>query len=151
MSETMSEKDWQRKYAVDCFNGTWDLLDKANRTPEEEARMIHMAHASRYHWGEIGDPLNFARGDWQIARVYAVLGFGEMALKYAQSCLRLCQENGIGDFDLAFAYEAMARAYAVLGDAARKNEFLQLAQQAGKVIAEDDDRQYFLGEMGTIG
>ena len=24
--------------------------------------MIHAAHASRYHWGEVGEPVNLARG-----------------------------------------------------------------------------------------
>ncbi|HBX67892.1 MAG TPA: hypothetical protein DEH25_00445 [Chloroflexi bacterium] len=142
--------DLHRKFAVDCFNGTWDLLDKATRTPEEAAKMIHMAHASRYHWGEIGTPVNFARGDWQISRVYAVLGEGENALKYAKSSLHTCLDHGIGDFDLAFAYEAAARAFAVLGDANRLNQHLELAREAGEAIAEEDDRQHFLNELATI-
>ena len=82
------EIELHRKFATDCFNSTWNLLDKNKRTLEDDARMIHMAHASRYHWGEIGTPLNFTRGDWQISRVYAVLGLGENALKYGKSCLR---------------------------------------------------------------
>jgi hypothetical protein len=150
VSEIVDEKDWQRKFAVDCFNGTWDLLDKTRRTPAEDARMVHMAHASLYHWGEIGTPLNFARGDWQISRVYAVLGEGVNALKYAQSCLQLCQENGIADFDLAFAFEAAARAFAVLGEATQRDRHLQLAQQAGEAIAKEDDKQYFFSELATI-
>jgi hypothetical protein len=39
--------------------------------------------------------------------------------------LELCQEHGIGDWDLAFAHEALARASAVDGDrAARDRELL---------------------------
>ena len=78
MSESL--KEVHKKFAVDCFNGTWDLLDNKDRSREEDFNMIHMAHASRYHWGEIGTPLEFARGDWQISRVYAVLGMGAMAI-----------------------------------------------------------------------
>ena len=144
------EKDTHRKFAVGCFNGTWDLIEKADRTQEDDARMIHMAHASRYHWGEIGTPLNFARGDWQISRVYAILGQGENALNYAKSCLHLCADNDLGDFDLAFAYEAAARAFNVLGDSEMTEKHLALAKKAGENIAKEDDKKYFLSELESI-
>jgi len=41
--------------------------------------MIHAAHASRFHWGEIGKPINLGRGEWQISRVYSVLNRPESA------------------------------------------------------------------------
>lgn len=144
------EKDLHRKFAVDCFNRTWDLIEKTERTPEDDARMIHMAHTSRYHWGEIGTPLNFARGDWQISRVYAILGQGKNALIYAESCIQLCIENQFGDFDLAFAYESAARAFAVLGDTKMMNKHLALAKDVGQVIEKDDDRKYFFSELETV-
>jgi hypothetical protein len=144
------EKDFHRKFAVDCFNGTWNLIEKADRTPHDNARMVHMAHASRYHWGEIGTDLNFARGDWQISRVYAILGEGHNALKYAQSCLHLCKENDFGDFDLAFAYEAATRAFAVLGDQKMLTQHLELAKIAGEAIAKEEDKKYFFSELETI-
>ena len=150
MPEEMDVTTLHRKFAVDCFNGTWGLLDKPDRTPAEEAAMVHMAHASRYHWGQIGTPLEFARGDWQISRVYATLGLGETALRYAKSSLDLCHAHGYGDFDLAFAYEALARACAVMGDRSRRDEYLLLANEAGHAIAEEEDRTYFFNELKTI-
>jgi hypothetical protein len=147
----MSEdQDLHRKFAVNCFNGTWELIEKADRTPDEDAKMVHMAHASRYHWGQIGTPLNFARGDWQISRVYAVLGQGENALYYAKSCLHICIDHDLGDFDLAFAYEAAARAFAVLGDVEMTKEHLARAKKAGEAIAEEDDQKYFFAELESI-
>lgn len=147
MSET---KEFHRKFAVDCFNDTWNLIDKTDRTAEEDTRMIHMAHTSRFHWGEIGSPLNFARGDWQISRVYAILGQGKNALTYAKSCLRHCIDNDFGDFDLAFAYEATARAFAILGDEKMTEHNLVLATKAGKIIVKEDDKNYFFAELKTI-
>lgn len=144
------EKDLHRKFAVDCFNSTWDLIEKTDRSPEDDAKMIHTAHASRYHWGQIGTPLNFARGDWQISRVYAVLGQGENALNYAKSCLHLCIDHDIGDFDLAFAYEAAARAFAVLGDSDMTEKHLTLAKKAGEAIAKEEDKKYLFSELETI-
>jgi len=135
---------------MDCFNDTWDLLEKEDRTQEEDRQMVHMAHASRYHWGEIGTPLNFARGDWQISRVYAILGLGEIALIFAKSSLQFCIDHGYGDFDLAFAYEAAARAYATLGDLDSTKEFLSLATEAGNSILKDDDKKHLFKELRTI-
>ena len=148
----MSEetKTLHRKFAVDCFNGTWDLMDKTDRTPADDARMVHMAHASRFHWGEIGTPLNFARGDWQLSRVYALLGQGENALRFGKSSLHLCQENNIGDFDLAFAYEAITRAFALLGDVENTEKHHGFAKQAGDAIEKKDDRDYFFSELNSI-
>ena len=57
-----SEEEHQ-KFAVDLFNLTWSLLDKKDRTQEEDDKMIHAVHASRFHWGEIGKPLHFERGE----------------------------------------------------------------------------------------
>jgi len=148
MSENLS--GFHKKFAVDCFNEAWDLLDKANRTAEEESRMIHLAHASRFHWGEIGTPLEFARGDWQISRVYAVLGMGEASYRFAKTSLDHCLEQGIGDFDLAFAYEALARSCSILGIDDQYQQYRQKAVEAGNTIQETGNRDYFFSELNTI-
>jgi hypothetical protein len=145
-----TEQELHRKFAVDLFNRAWDLLDQEDRTPEEADTMIHAAHASRFHWGEIGTPLEYARGEWQISRVYAVLDRPQAALYHAQRSLDLCQANEIGDFDLAFAYEALARAYAVAGDMAKSGDYTELAVQAAKQIEDAGNREYFESELATV-
>lgn len=142
--------DIHKKMAIDLFNKTWDLLDKTNRAEAENIEMIHTAHASRYHWGQVGTPLEFQRGEWQISRVYAVLGMGESALYHGETALKTCQEKGIGDFDLAFAYEAIARAYSILKNNTEKEKHLALAKEAGEKIADEGNRQYFLSELDSI-
>lgn len=139
-----------RWFGVELFNGTWGLLDKEGRTPEEDARLIHMVHASRYHWGEVGTPLEFSRGEQLISHVYALLKMPAPALYHAQLTLTLCEKHGYGDFDLAFAYEAMARAYAVAGEAAKRDEYVARGRQAAEGIAKPEDREYFLAELASI-
>jgi hypothetical protein len=139
-----------KKLGIDLFNYTWELLDKAQRTREEDDTMIHAAHASRFHWGKAGTAVNLARGEWQISRVYAVLGRAEPSRFHGQRCLELCQENGIGDFDLAFAYEALARAASVAENEAAKVKYLALAQEAAQHIAETDDRELVVHDLETI-
>lgn len=141
-----------RMLAAQLFNETWRLLELPERTSDDEDRMIHAAHASRYHWGQVPDatPAHLARGEWQISRVYAVLGRAEPSLHHARRVLDLCQENGIGDWDLAFAYEALARAHAVAGNTARARENTDKALGAAKQIAEDEDRNLLLNDLESI-
>ena len=44
----------ERRVASELFNLVWSLLDIPDRSPEQEAEMIHAAHASRWHWGRVG-------------------------------------------------------------------------------------------------
>lgn len=39
-----------KKLSADCFNRTWELLDKKERTKEDDGRMTSLAHASLAHW-----------------------------------------------------------------------------------------------------
>ena len=150
VQEPAPEPEWHRKMAVSLFNLVWDLLDKSERTTEEDDKMVHAAHASRYHWGEIGTPLELERGEWQISRVYAVLGRPEAALHHAHRCLAICEANRIGDFDLAFAYEGLARAYAAAGQFDKSLEYIRLGEQAGEQIEDEGNRKYFFDELKAV-
>lgn len=138
-----------RELAVRLFNGVWELLERPDRTSAEDERMVHMAHASRFHWEEVGAAVNIARGEWQCSRVYTVVGRAEPALHHARRVLEVCQDNGIGDFDLGYAYEAMARAHAVAGDADEAREWLARARAVD--VAEADDRELLMADLDTIG
>lgn len=56
----------------------------------------------------------------------------------------------IGDFDLAFAYEAIARAYMIDQDLNSMMEYLQLAKEAANHIGDPKERDYLLSELQTI-
>ena len=148
--DKFTREEWHRKQAVENFNKTWGLMEKEVRTNEENLEMIHTAHASRFHWGLAGGPLNFARGEWQISRVYSLLNLGESALMHGEQSLKLCVQNGIGDFDLAFAYEAVARAYLVKDDEVKMEEYFALASKAAETITKKEDKDYFISELNSI-
>lgn len=148
--EVLSDPAQHRKLGVDLFNYVWTLLEKPDRTKDEDEEMVHAAHASRWHWSIAGAPVNFARGEWQISRVYAVLGRGEAALRHALRSLEICEANGIGDFDLAYAYEAIARAWSVLGSAEETSRYMALARDATARVAEADDRELLLKDLETM-
>jgi hypothetical protein len=141
-----------RLLAAQLFNETWRLMGLPDRTQDDTSRMIGAAHASRFHWSQVPGhtPAHLARGDWLISRVYAELRRAEPALYHARLVLDTCLENGIGDWDLAFAYEALARAHAVAGERGRAREYTDQALAAAKDIAQDPDRELLLGDLETI-
>lgn len=145
-----TESEWHRSFAARLFNATWDLLMKKRRTKEDNETMIHMAHASCYHWGVAGGPKEIAIGEWQISRVYAVLGRPEPSLYHAQRCLEICEAGRIGDFPLAYAYEALARAFAIAGKTRLRAACMKLAKAAGEKIAEEDERVQFFNDLRTV-
>jgi hypothetical protein len=136
-----------RQLGVDLFNHVWTLLGQGDRTVEDDDEMVHAAHASRFHWGEVGTAENLGRGEWQISRVYSVLGRAEPALYHARRYLEICERNGIADWDLAFAYEALARASRVAGDEEAVRDYVRKAREAGEQIADQDDREHFESDI----
>src|SRR4029453_16296061 len=130
------------------LNGlVWQLLARANRPDDAEARMVDGAHASQYHWGEGGGPPG-ARGEWLVSHVYAVLGRAEPALHHARRCLALAgAEPGVGDFAPPSAAEAVARALACAGDRDHAAAWHTRAAAAGAAITDDEDREIFTADL----
>ncbi|MBI1794419.1 MAG: hypothetical protein HYR70_09520 [Chloroflexi bacterium] len=139
----------QLYFAVDFHGKTWEMLEKKVRTPDENERMLDYAHASLAHWRAAGTEVRHQRGEWTLARVYAVLGEGQLALYHAQRCLQLLEGGRaeMEDFDFAFAYEALARAHAVNGNRTEARKFIDMAQKAGEAIKEKDEREVFFAEF----
>ncbi len=146
---TVVDPTTERRLATELFNQVWRLLEREDRTEAEDAEMVHAAHASCFHWMQVGEPVHRARGEWQCARVYAVLGQPEASLRHARSVLDICRREGIGDFDLAFAYEALARAHTVAGDSDEARRWADQARAACADIADEADREIVLADLET--
>jgi hypothetical protein len=136
----------ERQLAVDLFNEVWRLMESR----ADDDRMLHAAHASRYHWGQIGEAKNLARGEWQCSRVYTVLGRGEPALHHARRCLAICEYGKVEDWDLPYAYEAIARAYLTAGELEQAATYAQLARHAGEAVADPEDREHLFEDLATL-
>jgi hypothetical protein len=147
--QTFTETEAHRYFAIQFNSETWNLLEKAGRTKEEDERMVCAAFASCRHWLEAGTAVHHQRGEWLIARVYAMLGLGEAALRHAERCLELTEQHAdeMQDFDLAYAYEAAARASAIAGSRERAGKYLALAEEAAMAIADERSKQIFDGDL----
>lgn len=129
----MSEVDW-RSAAVALFNEAWTFIDLETRTPADDRGMLAAALGSLACWRKVGNTKNFSISDWQVSRVYALLGDAEQARSYGESALGFAKDGRLGPFYVGFAHEALARAALVAGNHSLARRHIASATvQAGRV------------------
>lgn len=140
-----------RRFAVNCFNYAWELIEQPERSPEEDEVMIHVAHASLWHWSRHEDcsGRNRAIGYWLLARVYVLARRPEEARRYARLCLSYSRDEG--PFYLGYAYEALARAEHNAGETALAGAYLKLAAEQAELVEEPEEHRQLVEDLRTIG
>ncbi len=146
----LSAEEAHKHFGVAYNNMVWEFLGKEDRTATESDEMIHAAHASHIHWLVVGNETNQQRGNWMLARVYSELGLADRALHYAGLCRELtaAHPDKMEQFDLAYSFEAVARASAVAGDTAAATKYYAQAREAGSKLA-GEDLKYFEGDLAS--
>lgn len=142
--------DEERRLAAALFNEVWTLLEQPGRTEADDDRMVHAAHASRHHWGQVGGPKELAIGEWQISRVYAVLGRAEPALHHARRSLATATGSEVPDWLVASAHEALARAYAVAGNRPAAVAERDLAAEVLARVTDPEDREVVEADLAGL-
>ena len=140
-SDQIIDESTHKRLAASLFNRVWDLLQTPNRTGEQDDEMLHAAHASRCHWGEAGTAAQRAIGEWQISRVYSVLGRSEPAEHHALRHLELTRLHDLGPFHAGYAAEALARAAVVAGDRETAARRLDEARQEAAAVLNPEERE----------
>jgi len=140
--------EWHRAQGIECYNSTWEMIE-AERTPENDEEMLRRAYAAAYHWARAArrGPANDGRSAWMLAKVQLLVGQPELSLRYADRCMSICQEHGLADFDLAYAYEARARALKALGDDEGAAHNMEAARAVP--IANDEDRKILDADLAV--
>lgn len=136
-----------RWFAIEANNGTWDLLEKADRTREDDRNLVHIAHTSAFHWVKVGNETNVARAACMVANAHAAVGDGHAALRHGKHCVELTEAHPdkMTDWDLAFAYDALARATKVAGETKKAADLKTKARELGDAIADPGDKSIFDG------
>ena len=139
-------------FAAQCFNSAWPLIDKAERSPDEEVQLVALGHASLWHWIQRNDctDTNLSIGYWLLSRIYSVLHDAAQARRYAESCLRISQRTDIEPFYLAFAYEAVARSASLGQDWAAAASAVQEARALAERVSDVENRTLLLNDLATI-
>jgi len=150
--DVFDEAEAHRYFSTSAFNRTWDLIDQEDRTPVETEEMIHLAHASRWHWGQREDATaeNQSVAAWQLSRVYAVAVRAEEARRYGVESLTLATENDLSPFHVGYAHEALARAAALLGEDELRDLHLAAARDEASTIEDQRRRKLLVADLGTI-
>ena len=139
-------------FSADCFNKTWELMDKADRTAEEDEQMLRLSLASHWHWTQRPDcaPTHMSVAYWQTSRVCAILGQAEDARRYAHLCLAASKGDDVLPFYLGYAYEALARAESVAGNAEKAQEHVREARRVAETMPDPEAKKQLLTDLETI-
>ena len=139
-----------RHFSTDCFNRVWDLLDKPDRSADDDRLMVSMCHASLFHWQQRPDcsSRNLSIGYWQLSRVYAVLGQADNARQFARICRTHSEHEE--PFYLGYAYEALARAEFTAGNAAAGEQFLAAAREQAALVTDTGERELLERDLETM-
>jgi hypothetical protein len=143
------DPETERSVAVGLFNRAWELLETTDRTTDQDDDLIHTAHASRYHWGRVGEPFNRARGEVAMREV-STLGRAEPALWHSGRCLAILEASGSVTTQVAAAYEGLAAPRR----GGRRRGRVSLAGEEPKAalaaIADPEDRQLIEQDLATV-
>ena len=142
-----------RRIGVELYNGTWELIERQDRTPDSDDEMLHRAHASAYHWLQAPHTAaNRARSHWLCSRVHAITGQPEGALHHARRCLELVESapGEMEDWDLAGAHEALARAHLAAGEVDEARRYVELARVETAKIAEPEDAEHIEADLDSL-
>jgi uncharacterized protein YndB with AHSA1/START domain len=141
------EGQWHRTEAVAVNNSIWELLDRDDLTVDEGEDLLRRAYAAAYHWARAVDrgPEHEARAEYMIAKAYLKLERADDALRHASRCLATTTQAALGDFDLAYAHEVVARALQLSGDEAGSLESWKAAKAVP--IADPEDQAILDGDF----
>lgn len=139
-----------RYFSATCFNKTWEFIDKNSRTDADNMEMLQTTMASLWHWTQREDakPQNLSVGNWQVSRIFALLGQADNARRYAETALKLSE--GCEPFYVGFAYEALARAEMVAGGTIKMKEYLSAARSYLEKVEDSEDREVLESDLASI-
>lgn len=132
-----------RWFAVELNNLAWELIELPQRTADEAQRMIHAAHASYWHWLQVGSTINHQRALCLLATAYGAAGDGPAAVRYALQCTAMSEQTGDDQtpFDRATASGCAARAHALAGAAEDAAAWRDRAREAFDELDDPDEKR----------
>ena len=70
-------------------------------------------------------------------------------MEHALRCQELtnAEPGEMKDFDVAFAFEAMARVHALRGESGKATEYFEQARENGQRIADPEDKSIFMSDL----
>ncbi len=150
-SKKYSLEDAHRYFAGSINGEVWDLLSRQERSRLDDERLLAAAFASYYHWLYAGTVVNMQRGEYMIARAFLAVKNYPEALAHAKRCRELTENNtaDMQDFDIAYAFEILARSSAATGFKDNALENSNKARRAGEKIKGKEDNELFFNDFNS--
>jgi hypothetical protein len=148
-SEDSGSQSWHERFAMSCNNRAWELSAQP-RTALQDREMLDAAHASAWHWAQIGTELNRMRATMLLAEVHALLGHGAMAFSFAEEMRAYFLSRDTPDWELAFTHAIYAHAAHAAGRLAEHRAAYREATLAVRAIADDEDRAIVLDTFNQV-
>ena len=147
--------DWSpahKHFSAHCFNQVWTYIEKENRTADEKEKMLHLAHASFYHWTERADftPQHESIGLWQLSRVHHLASQSTLAVHYAKRCINISESAKLEPFYIAYAYEAMAYAQCEIGLRDQARAAAEYAHKLSEDVTDKNEREQLLKDLEAV-
>jgi hypothetical protein len=130
---------WHRKFGAMGNNRAW-ALSVSSRSDAEDQEMLSAAHASAWHWSQVGTELNRMRAVTLLAEVHALRGFGRSAWAYAEQVQEYFLRVGAEPWETALVHVVHAHAASVAGEIAAHRRSYELAAVAVPAIANEEER-----------
>lgn len=136
-----------RHFAVEFNNAIFKILEEQPISQENKEKAIGSAYAALLHWREHDkyQIVNEQRGNYMLAKAYVFSGDQNMGLAYAHKTLKITEDNweDVKDFDRAYAYEILARAYALNDEKEAFDACYAKARELGSEIEKKGDLDYW--------
>lgn len=132
--------EWHKRFAASCNNRAWDLATQA-RTKAQDGEMLDAAHASAWHWSQVGTELNRMRAQMLVAEVHALLGMGPTAYMLAEEMRAYFLAHETPDWEIAFTHAIHAHAAYAAKRPEEHRRSHAAAVAALEAVADAEDRQ----------
>jgi hypothetical protein len=139
-----------RKTAAESYNHCWDLLEREDRSQDDDIELLTSAFVSRYFWSLAGGPEQWAVSDWMVSRAAAAIGEGSLSLTFALRANSAVREFDAPDWLVASAAEGLARAYAALGNDQERDEWLRSSANLVEAVADDESRELIASQLASV-
>jgi hypothetical protein len=148
-TEPSDTSQWHKRFAMDCNNRAWALSVQV-RTESEDRELLDAAHASAWHWAQVGTELNRMRATTLLAEVHASLGMGASAMALAERMRSYFLGRDTPDWELACVHAVYAHAAHAAGRVVEHREAFAKASQALAAIADEEDRKIIAKTLDQV-
>ena len=136
--------------AIAGNNIACELESAKERDDAADALMLRAAQAGRTYWEIAGTWTNVERAEYRLAMTQLQLGDADAALRHAQSCLSVCEENDADAGELFFAREALTKAWHAKGSATAAGENRDAAAAQVAAVKDEGFRGFCEAELAKL-